>query len=90
MENSILNGVARRQVIALAKELCVKAQERPFSLQEAKFAGEAFLTLTSSFVTPAVKIDDTILCHGRPSAHALRLHQLYMEYMEQSGHVLAP
>ena len=41
-EKSALNGITRRRLIELAKAQEIKVQERPFTLDEIKLAGEAF------------------------------------------------
>jgi D-alanine transaminase len=84
VENAILNGITRRRLIELAKGQGITVEERPFSLEEAKSAREAFLTSTTSFVTGVVKIDDTILGNGRPGSRTQELRQLYMDFMAAS------
>ncbi|MBT4491440.1 MAG: D-amino acid aminotransferase, partial [Rhodospirillaceae bacterium] len=85
VENAILNGITRRRLIALAKSHGLKVEERPFSLEEAKSAREAFLTSTTSLVTAVVKIDDTVLANGRPGSKTVALRQLYMDFMSETA-----
>jgi D-alanine transaminase len=51
--------------------------ERPFSVAEAKDAREAFLTSTTNFVVPIVRIDGATVGEGKPGKLALRLRALY-------------
>lgn len=81
VENAILNGITRRRLIALAKAQGITVRERPFTLAEAKLAREAFVTSTSAFVTPVVRIDETVLGNGRPGSQTMTLRQMYMDYM---------
>ncbi len=83
VENAILNGITRRRLIALAKAQGITVEERPFTLEEAKSAREAFLTSTTAFVLPVVRIDETILGNGRPGSHTVTLRQLYMDFMAE-------
>ncbi len=83
VENAILNGITRRRLLALAKQQGITVVERPFSLAEAKSAREAFLTSTTAFVLPVVRIDETVLGNGRPGSRTLSLRQLYMEFMAE-------
>ncbi|MEM7399465.1 MAG: D-amino-acid transaminase, partial [Pseudomonadota bacterium] len=53
----ILPGVTRRAILRLAEEDGVQAEERPFSVEEAYAAREAFMTAASAFVLPVVAID---------------------------------
>lgn len=85
VENAILNGITRRRVIALAKSQGITVEERPFSLEEAKSAREAFLTSTTAFVLPVVRIDDTPLGNGRPGSQTMALRQLYLDFMDGEG-----
>jgi D-alanine transaminase len=83
VENAILNGITRRRLLALAKRQGITVEERPFSLAEAKSSREAFLTSTTAFVLPVVRIDETVLGNGRPGSRTLTLRQLYMDFMAE-------
>ena len=54
LDNAILAGVTRMTVGDLAMKQQRRLVERPFTLREAESASEAFLTSTTSFVTPVV------------------------------------
>ena len=77
--NEILSGITRKAVLRLAKELQIKIEERPFSVDEAKTAQEAFVTSASTFVCPVVKIDDHVIGTGFPGSMAKRLRQIYID-----------
>jgi D-alanine transaminase len=81
--SAILGGVTRRSLIRLAGESQIKVVERPFTLDEARQAREAFLTSTTSFVIPIVKLDGKPVGAGTPGPVAARLRELYDGYMEQ-------
>ena len=49
----ILPGVTRRAILRLAQEDGAPVEERPFSVDDAYEAREAFLTAASAFVLPA-------------------------------------
>ncbi|MBC8242031.1 MAG: D-amino-acid transaminase [Alphaproteobacteria bacterium] len=83
VENAILNGITRRRLIALARAQDMTVEERPFTLAEAKSAREAFLTSTTAFVLPVVRIDETVLGNGRPGSHTMGLRQLYMNFLAE-------
>jgi D-alanine transaminase len=76
---NILRGVTRKSLIEVAREAGVELAERPFSLEEAKRAREAFYTSASAFVTPVVKIDGTRIGDGTPGPVSRKLRALYME-----------
>ncbi len=52
--------------------------ERPFTVEEARGAAEAFMTAASAFVTPVVEIDGVSIGDGRPGPVARRLRELYL------------
>ncbi len=81
-ENAILNGITRIAVIELAREAGIKLVERAFSVEEAKSAREAFVTSTTSFVKPVVKIDDTAIGDGKPGPLSQKLGILISERLE--------
>jgi D-alanine transaminase len=76
---AILPGCTRRAVIRLCEAHGYVHEERGFSPEEALGAREAFLTSASSFVTPVVRIEDTIIGDGRPGPATRRLQQYYLE-----------
>lgn len=79
LSNSILHGITRAAVLRLAAEAQIKVEERPFTIEEARNAAEAFVTAASSFVCPVVEIDGTVLGDGTPGPIAKRLREIYIE-----------
>ncbi|SDY19931.1 D-amino-acid transaminase [Citreimonas salinaria] len=75
----ILHGITRAAVLRFAAEAQMEVEERPFTVDEAKQADEAFITSASAFVTPVVRIDDTPVGDGTPGPKALRLREIYLE-----------
>lgn len=65
-DSAILNGVTRIALLEIATALGLAIEERPFSVDEAKSADEAFLTSTTAFIMPIVKIDETVIGDGKP------------------------
>ena len=83
--DAILNGITRLAVIKVLEEHQLRLVERPFSLTEAKRAREAFLTSTTAFVLPVVRIDDADVGGGKPGPLTRRLRDLYAEHVEAEG-----
>ena len=81
LTNTILSGVTRLVLKQLAEESGVQVIERPFTVDEAKNAREAFITSTTSFVTPVVKIDDRVIANGQPGSTTTRLIELYDRHL---------
>lgn len=78
--SEILPGITRKAVLSLAAELNLRVEERPFSVEEAKAAQEAFITSASIFVTPVTHIDGVAIGDGKPGPVAQRLRQRYLEF----------
>lgn len=83
--SAILPGCTRRAVMALAAEQNLSIEERPFSVEEAKIAAEAFLTSASNLVLPVVEIDATPIGAGVPGDAAKRLRALYLDFARATG-----
>ena len=79
LSNDILHGITRASVLRYAKEAQMQVEERPFTIEEAQGAAEAFFTSASSFVTPVVEIEGAKLGQGTPGPVAKRLREIYLE-----------
>ena len=75
----ILHGITRAAVLRMARESQMRVEERPFTLEEAHDAAEAFVTAASVFVMPVVRIDGREVGDGRPGPVARRLREIYVE-----------
>lgn len=82
LTHAILGGITRKVLKQLAEEQGIRVIERAFSVEEAKAAREAFVTSATSFVTPVVQIDDTVIGNGRPGSTAARLIALYDAHID--------
>jgi len=79
----ILSGITRMKIIELAKKNKFKVNERPFTVEEAIRAKEAFLTSTTSLVMPVIAIDGMKIGNGKPGKVSLGLLALYREHMSK-------
>lgn len=77
--NEILAGITRKAVLKLAQEQRLKIEQRPFSVEEARNAGEAFITSATTFVMPVISIDGTPIADGKPGKLTRRLRELYVQ-----------
>jgi D-alanine transaminase len=75
----ILHGITRAAVLRMAREAQMKVEERPFTVEEAMTADEAFVTSASAFVTPVVSIDGHRIGDGTPGRIARRLREIYLD-----------
>ena len=79
LSNDILHGITRKSVLACAKLLQMDVEERPFTIEEAYAADEAFATSASGFTNPIVEIDGNKVGSGKPGPVGDRLRALYIE-----------
>ena len=63
---TILAGITRQVVGAITERADVDLIERPFTLDEARGAREAFLTSATNMVTPVVRLDGQPVANGAP------------------------
>lgn len=80
-QHAILNGVTRLALLKIASDIGVALEERPFSVSEAKTADEAFLSSTSAFLVPIVRIDDRKIGEGLPGPVSTALLARYTEHL---------
>jgi D-alanine transaminase len=78
--SEILPGCTRKAVVKLAQERQLRVEERPFSIDEALKAKEAFITSASSFVQAVVSIDGKQVANGKPGPITDRLREIYIDF----------
>ena len=74
-EQGILRGVTRTTLLDLARRDGLGGVERPFTLDEAKAAREAFITAATTLIMPVVRIDESAVGDGRPGPVTTRLRR---------------
>jgi D-alanine transaminase len=84
-DNRILPGVTRARVKDVLAAEGLSLVERPFLLQEAFVAREAFVTSATSIVMPVVSIDGRLIGDGRPGPVTLRLRTEFHQFAEFSA-----
>ena len=85
LSHDILHGITRAAVLRFAVEAQMEVEERPFSVEEAQSADEAFITSASAFVMPVVEVDGMSIGSGRPGAIVARLREIYLDEMRKSA-----
>lgn len=78
--SAILPGCTRKAVVALAEERQLRVEERPFTVEEALAAKEAFVTSATLFVQAVVSIDGKPVANGKPGPMTLRLREIYVDF----------
>jgi len=84
LSNSILPGIRRKLLLELAPAEGIDVELRPFTVEEAYAAEEAFLSSATTLIYPIVEIDGHLLGEGKPGPVTKRLRELYLEAALQS------
>jgi D-alanine transaminase len=84
LDNGILHGISRAVVLAAAAAEGLRLEERPFKIEEALAAREAFVTAASQIVMPVVRIDGRPIGAGKPGPVAVALRRRFHQFAEFS------
>ena len=80
--HAILGGITRAVVFEAVKEMNLHIEERPFTLEEAYRAREAFVTSATQVVMPVVRLDDRPIGNGKPGPVATALRCEFHRFTE--------
>jgi len=83
-DNGILRGITRTVLFDVIRAQGLELEERPFTVEEAYGAREAFLTSASQIVMPVVRIDDRPVGNGAPGSVAVALRAEFHRHAERS------
>ena len=81
-DNGILRGITRSVLIDVIKAHELEFEERPFTVEEAHAAREAFVTSASQIVMPVVRIDGQPVGNGAPGLVATALRRDFHRHAE--------
>lgn len=79
LSNAILPGIRRKVLMNFAKENDIKVEERPFTIEEALEADEAFMSSATIFVLPIVELDGKIIGDGKAGPMVTKLRKVYVD-----------
>jgi D-alanine transaminase len=83
-DHAILRGITRTVLLDVLKDQGLRLEERPFSVEEAYAAREAFVTSASQIVMPVVQIDGRPVGNGAPGLLASALRRDFHKYAESA------
>jgi D-alanine transaminase len=84
VDNAILKGITRTVVLDIIAAQGLKLDIRPFTMEEAQQAREAFITSASQTIMPVVKIDSRPVGNGAPGLIATALRRDFYRFAELS------
>lgn len=82
-DHGILRGITRTTALDAAARLGLAVEERPFSVEEAINAREAFITSATSVVIPVVEIDGRAVANGHPGSVSRQLRAAFHDCAEK-------
>lgn len=82
---AVLAGCTGAALTALAQESGMTVTYRPFTVEEALAAREAFITSASTLCQAVVRIDGEQIGDGKPGPVATRLRQLYIDFATKTA-----
>lgn len=85
LSSSILPGIRRKVILEIADAQRLDLTERPFSLDEAMQADEAFLSSASTLVLPVVSLDGKAIGDGRPGPVTRSLRAAYVRHLRDEA-----
>ena len=83
---NLLEGVTRRSVFELAKEIGADPVEKPLTPEDLRTADEAFTSTTAGGITPVTQVDGKTLGNGAPGILTTRLMEEYWSRREEGWH----
>ena len=79
LDGSILPGITRNTVLNCANKNKFSILEKKFKIQDMLSAKEVFITSASSFVTPVIKVNETLINNGVVGEFSYELRKLYLD-----------
>jgi branched-chain amino acid aminotransferase len=84
--DDLLEGITRRTVFDLAKELGLKAEAADLGPDELRNAPEAFMSSTAGGIFPVTRVDDKPLGNGAPGITTGQIRSRYWEKRRAGWH----
>jgi D-alanine transaminase len=81
-DQAILRGITRQVLFEALKVEKLAVEERPFTLEEAYAAREAFVSSATQIVVPVIQIDGHKICDGKPGPIATALRREFHRFAE--------
>ena len=85
LSNQILHGITREAILKVAKDLDLQVEERPFTIEEAINAKEAFMTGSASLVCPVVSINGHQIGTGKPEKVVKNIRKVYIALAQKDA-----
>jgi branched-chain amino acid aminotransferase len=84
-DRGVFEGMTRRTVIEMARELGIECEVRAVSVDELRAADEIFISSTAGGIMPVTVLDGRIYGNGKPGPLTRRIHDLYWARQHAAG-----
>jgi D-alanine transaminase len=81
VDHGVLPGVTRISVMAIARDMGVSVEERPFTPDELFVSREAFVSAAGSLMLPVVEADGRQIGNGKPGRVTRKIRQRYIDQL---------
>lgn len=78
-DRGVFEGMTRRTVVELAREMGVACELRPVGADELRAADEIFITSSAGGIMPVTVLDGRIYGNGKPGALTSSINELYWQ-----------
>lgn len=85
-DSGVLEGITRRTVLELSRELGLKTEVRPLSFEEFLDSDEVFTSSTGGGVAPVTRINDRTFSNDAPGPAARRIQETYLSWFDRPEH----
>jgi len=85
LSNKILHGITRVAILKCAKALNLKVEERPFTIEEAQNAKEAFISASTLCICPVIEIDGKLVGNGEVGLITQQVRESYIKEAQKSA-----
>jgi branched-chain amino acid aminotransferase len=85
-DRGVLDGVTRRSIIELCRELDISIRAQPISGSALLQCDELFVTTTAGGPMPVARINNHIMCNDRPGPVSLQLKNAFWNKREAGWH----
>jgi len=85
LSNKILHGITRVAILKCAKALNLKVEERPFTIEEAQNAKEAFISASTLCICPVIEVDGKTIGDGKIGSVTKQVRETYLREARKSA-----
>lgn len=82
---AILSGITRDRLLRLCQQASLEVLEEPFTLKELYEAKEVFLSSSSTYVMPIIRVDQHLIGQGKTGQVTYQLRDLYLQFVKRIG-----